>query len=620
MTATATRTTGIRIRDSAGRRLAVWRSPTDQPAWSRPVLLVLAGLAAVGYTWGINADGLEPYYAAAVRSMSMSWHDLIYGAFDPAGTVTLDKLPGAFWPQALSVRVFGVHVWAVVLPQVVEGVLTVLVLHRVVRRLAGPVAGLLAAAILVASPATMGLNRGNISDTLMTLLLVVAADLTVTAILDGRIGWLAGAGLCVGLAFQAKMIQAWLVVPALGLAYLLAGMGPGRRRVAAVIGAGVLMGIVSLSWITAVSLVPGHDRPYVDGSHHDSLFEQVFVYNGFGRFGDQTPLQQLAGQSLSFGLAPAPHASWHRLLSGGFGRDTGWLMPAAAVALIGGIVARRKQPRTDHLRTHFVLWGSWLIILFVVFSTASTINAYYTGALSPPIAALCGGALPLACGSRRGRALLAATVAGAAAYGWWLLPGTGTGLPGWLAPALVTLAVLAVILAFVSWATRRLTAVSVTAAAGALLLVPVTAAVSVPVTHLGPFDTPFQPASATDTTRALLVTIPREIPRDIPGIERVRRGAPYLMATQSALLAAPFIFATGQEAFPIGGFTGTTPTPTLSQLTADAAAGRFHLVLLRNDRDPRLAWVTRHCLNVTSRASASSRPSATPRVLTYYCL
>ena len=157
-----------------------------QPRWALPGLLLVAAAAGLAYAWGMDGALLEPYYAAAVRSMALDWRNLVYGAFDPAGTVTLDKLPGAFWPQALSVRLFGVHAWAIVLPQVVEGVLAVLVLYRAVRRLAGPAAGLVAAAVLAASPVTVALNRGNISDTLMTLLLVLAADATSSAVLTGR--------------------------------------------------------------------------------------------------------------------------------------------------------------------------------------------------------------------------------------------------------------------------------------------------------------------------------------------------------------------------------------------------------------------------------------------------
>src|ERR1019366_10493384 len=130
-----------------------WRLTTP-----RSLLLIIAGLAGLSYAWGISRDGLEPFYAAAVRSMGTNWHNFFSGAFDPAGTVTVDKLPGALWIQALSVRIFGYHTWAIVLPQVIEGVLSVLVLYRAVNRLRGTRAALIAAFILAVSPATVALN------------------------------------------------------------------------------------------------------------------------------------------------------------------------------------------------------------------------------------------------------------------------------------------------------------------------------------------------------------------------------------------------------------------------------------------------------------------------------
>ena len=186
----------------------------------RVLLLLIAGLAGFSYTWGIRQDALEPFYAAAVRSMAANWHNFAFGSFDPAGTVTLDKLPGAFWIQALSVRLFGYHNWAIVLPQVIEGVLSVLFLYRAVNRLRGTTAALIAAFVLAASPAAVALNRGNIADTAMTLFLVLAADAISAAIVSGRQRYLVYAAIWVGLAFQAKMLEAWLVLPAFGLAYL----------------------------------------------------------------------------------------------------------------------------------------------------------------------------------------------------------------------------------------------------------------------------------------------------------------------------------------------------------------------------------------------------------------
>ena len=364
------------------RHLAVWRSPEGQPAWARPLLLVVAALSALAYSWHTGST-VEIYYAASVRSMSQSWHDFAFAAFDPAGTVSIDKLPGALWLQALSVRLFGFHVWAIMLPQAVEGALTVLVLFHCVRRLAGPLAGMSAAVVLAASPATVTLDRGNVPDTLMVLLLVLAADSTVTAILTGRWRSAVMAGVWVALAFQAKMIEAWLLLPSLGVAYLVAGR-PGAlvARVGRVAVLGITAGVLSVSYMTFVTLTPSSHRPYVDGSASDSIFHQVFVYNGLSRVGQASP-NALLGRTLGtalFTLAePAP--KWDRLLTGSYGHDTGWLLPAALVVLVAVLVFRWREPRTDLPRAGLLLWGLWLVTLCVVFTVSTTMNSYYAGAL-----------------------------------------------------------------------------------------------------------------------------------------------------------------------------------------------------------------------------------------------
>ena len=592
-------------------------SRTEVARLRRPALLLVAVLAGLSYAWALDRDPLEPYYAAAVRSMSMSWHNFIFGAFDPAGTITLDKLPGAFWIQALAVRAFGVHTWVIVAPQAIEGVLTVLVLQRAVGRLAGPAAGLTAAIIMAISPATVALNRGNISDTLMILLLVLAADAVSAAIASGSQGRLVLAAAWVGLAFQAKMIEAWLVLPAFGLAYLVSAPGQASRRVRQLAVAGAVAGLVSLSWMTAVSLVPAGSRPYIDGSHDNSVYEQVFVYNGLGRFGDQTPLQLLAGQSLGVGSAlGTPAAAPGRLLQGGLGRDTGWLLPAALIIAGWGIASRRRRARGDPLGSCFVLWGGWLVTLAVTFSLTTTINAYYTAALTPAVAALIGAGVAAAWSGNRSEAArrigLAAMIAGTAGYAAWLVASAAGGVPGWLLPALIIVGLAAIATALGSVAVRSDTALAAALAAGLIAgsAAPAVASADLVARHEGAFDTPFEPARERTAIDALFLRIPAQVRLTIPALERARNGAPYLLATQTAALASEFIYDSGREALPIGGFTGTIGSPTLRQLQADIRLGRFHLVLAATSTDPRLRWIAAHCLHLSN---------ATATLHNYYC-
>ena len=610
--------------------MPTWGRMSEQVWPRRLALTAIAALAGLLYAWAIGQGTLEYYYAAADRSMSMSWHNFVFGAFDPAGTITVDKLPGALWIQALSVRAFGLHTWAIILPQVIEGVLTVLVLYRAVRRLAGPAAGLIAALVLAVSPATVALDRENISDSLLILLLVLAADAVSGAIAglaaggprraatpgasDRRgpspgaaLGGLILAGLWVGLAFQAKEFEAWMVLPALGLAYLLSGPGPVLRRGGQLAVAAVILALVSVSWMTAVSLVPAADRPYVDGSHDNSVFEQVFAYNGFGRFGDQTPVQVRAAQLDTGAVVSVPARGADRLLRGSLGRDTGWLIPAAAAVAGWGIASRRRKPRGDPLRACFILWGGWLLTFFAVFSVVTVLQPYYTAALSPPIAAIIGAGVAAARSRDRAPVSwtigLAVIVGGTVVYAAWLVSSSARA-PGWLATAIIATGAAAAGLIVWSLAGRRSVpfAAALLAGLAAVLLAPAAASVSLAARSQGAFDTPFEPARAQQAiaigTGKQAIVSARTV---IPFWQSLENRAPYLMAAQSVGLPSVIIYDTGLEALPIGGYDGTTPSPTLAQLQADIRHGLFHIVWIGSATDPRLRWITTHCSRLTKR-------------------
>jgi len=227
-----------------------------------------------------------------VNSMSENWRAFCTRGYDPAASITLDTLPGAFMVEALSARVFGFSTWSILLPQVVETVVAILVLYGVVRRWLGPAAGLFAAAAFATTPIVAALAHAEISDTLLTLLLILAADACLRAVAGGRLGWLLLAGVWVGLAFQTKMVEAWGVLPALALVYLLAAPGRMRRRLGHVLLAGFVTFAVSMSWIVMVLLTPPSARPYVDGSLDNSPLAMVFEYNLLSRYGvgsDTTP-------------------------------------------------------------------------------------------------------------------------------------------------------------------------------------------------------------------------------------------------------------------------------------------------------------------------------------------
>lgn len=603
--------------------MRIWRTPPGQPPGTRPALLLIAVLAGLTYGWGMSRQAVEVYYAAAARSMAQSWHNFVFAAFDPDATISLDKLPGGLWPQALSVRIFGPHIWALVLPQVIEGALAVLVLFTAVRRFTGAAAALVAVAVLAVTPAAIALNRGNVSDSLLILLLLGSVAATAKAIESGNTRWLLVAGGCVGLAFQAKMIEAWLILPALAVAWLLAGRDRLVRRLAQIGAAGLVTLAVSLVWIAAVSLVPAHDRPAVDGSRHDSLFEQVFVYNASGRF---APLH--AESPVTAADAPAPLAeatldnnSWvDRVVAGRGGLNAGWLLPAALLAGAVVLVTRRREPRTDPMRAGAVLWLVWLAIEFVAFITSNTLNAYYLAALAPPIAGLIGTGVAVAFPAlaRRGPAGTVLGLAGATVlYGCWLLAPAGAVRFAALGGAIILLAAAALLLTGAAGrlsARGRVTAVALVLAA--TFVEPALASASLIRNDRGPFDTPYESAATSNLTQTQPLAVLQQSAGTVALLRRVQGSARYPAATISSLVAAPMIFATGVEILPVGGFTGVDPEPTIDQLQAAVARGDVRVFITVDIDDPRVAWIEAHCRELPTRPTV---PTPGVELSAYYC-
>ncbi|MCQ4083970.1 glycosyltransferase family 39 protein [Streptomyces sp. RB6PN25] len=295
-------------------RRAPWQSPDDQPAYVRPVLLVIVMLAALLYAWGISTSPFHSFYADAVRSMSESWKAFFFGSFDPANSITIDKLPGFLWPQALSARLFGFHSWALTLPQVLEGVASVVVLYRVVRRWMGVNAALLASGAFLCIPAADGLFRTQTEDPMFTLCVLLAAGATQRAAHSGRLRSLIMAGVWVGIGFQAKMLEAWAVLPALAVVYLVTAPAALRKRIVHVLLAAVVTVAVSSVWVVAVALTPAKDRPYIDGTTNNSAFSMVVGYNFLNRF------SSVGLNASDTGSISATQGGGHR---GGFGAAGG---------------------------------------------------------------------------------------------------------------------------------------------------------------------------------------------------------------------------------------------------------------------------------------------------------
>ncbi|MFI8349295.1 ArnT family glycosyltransferase [Streptomyces sp. NPDC085596] len=414
----------------------LWRGRPEDPGWARPAFWALLAATLVLYLYDLSASGFaNSFYSAAVQAGSTSWKAFFFGSLDGGNAITVDKPSAFLWPMELSVRIFGLNSWAVLVPEVLMGVGSVAVVYAAVRRRFSAVAGLVAGAVLALTPVAAMMFRFNNPDAMLALLMALACYFTVRAVEDGRTRWLLWAGVAIGFAFLAKTLQAFLILPPLAIVYAVcAPVRFGRRLVQ--LGLATLALVVSGGWwVAVVELWPASSRPYIGGSQHNSFLELTFGYNGLGRInGDETGSVGGGGGGMGGG-GRWGSTGWDRMFGAEVGGQVSWLLPAALILLVAGLWATRKLGRTSVTRASFLVWGGALLISMVVFSyMAGIFHQYYTIALAPYLAAVVGMGAGLLWERRKetwaGWALAAASVA-SAAWGYVLLGRTSDYLP-WL--------------------------------------------------------------------------------------------------------------------------------------------------------------------------------------------
>ncbi|MEU8791876.1 glycosyltransferase family 39 protein [Streptomyces sp. NPDC048643] len=415
----------------------VWRGRPEDPRWARPAFLALLLATTVLYLYGLSASGYaNSFYSAAVQAGSQSWKAFFFGSLDSANAITVDKPPASLWPMALSVRIFGLGSWAILVPEVLMGVATVGVLYAALRRRFSPAAGLIAGAVLALTPVAALMFRFNNPDAMLALLMTVTVYCVIRGLEDGRTKWLVWAGVAVGFAFLAKTLQAFLILPPLAVLYAVCAPVSLRKRFAQIgLSAGAMV-VAGGWWVAIVELWPASSRPYIGGSQNNSFLELTFGYNGLGRInGDETGSVGGGGGGGGGGTGQWGETGWNRMFNSEIGGQISWLLPAALILLVAGVVLTRKAKRTDLTRASFLAWGGALLMTTLVFSyMAGIFHQYYTVALAPYIAAVVGmGATVL--WEERGKVWASLTLAGAAtasaAWGYVLLNRTSDYLP-WL--------------------------------------------------------------------------------------------------------------------------------------------------------------------------------------------
>ncbi len=383
-------------------------APAPRQRWERPALLALLLVTGVLYVWDLSASGwANSFYSAAVQAGSVSWKAFLFGASDAAASITVDKPPASLWVMALSVRVFGLNSWSMLVPQALMGVATVGLVFASVRRYFSAQAGLIAGAVLALTPVAALMFRFNNPDALLVLLLTGAVVATLRAIENGRTRWMVLAGVLVGLGFLTKQLQAVLVLPGIAAVYLIAAPVSLWWRIRDGL---IAVGAMLLSagwWVAIVELTPAANRPYVGGSTDNSFLNLTFGYNGLSRILGRTATTAAdpAGDALGgTALGAAGGASARagggmfnsnvgilRMFAGDLGGHVAWLIPAALLLGFAGLVIVGRAKRTDVRRAALVLWGATLVVTGLTFSLMDGIfHQYYTVALAPSIGALVG--------------------------------------------------------------------------------------------------------------------------------------------------------------------------------------------------------------------------------------
>ena len=549
-------------------------------------LAVVLAIAAVLRLWRLDDNGFgTEYYAAGVRSMLQGGWLFFYNAFDPAGFISLDKPPVAFWIQTGLASLLGFSGWTIHLPQALAGVASVALLHRLLRRPFGVAAGLTAALLLAVTPIAVAIDRSNNADSWLVFFLLLA---TVLASRGRGLSFVL-AMVLLGIAFNVKMLAALVCGPALVAGYLAAAPFDWRRHLFWLSSGAAALIVVGLSWATAFDLTPRDHRPYAGSSTGNSMLELIVVHNGLERFVRPEPPPRAQTRT----PPPAPRYEayddipagalrlTHPMLAGQFA----WALP---LALLGAVLAWRRR------RASVVLWGSWALAYGIVYSAAGGIfHLYYLATLAPPLAALAAiGGIEL---WRRGSRHLALGLALTALWQVYLVGMTLGWDATWIGfPAVGLLAAAAVL-----WRDKRPPALI---GGVALLVLPVAWAASA---IFSPGNLTLPSASlprwlGLDDGRGPILSRNYRALTDDPRLraflQEHRGKARFLVATPDALLAAPIIVRTGEPAMAFGGFLGNDPVMSVEAFAKRVENGDVRFVVLGTARRSRgfETWVRAH--------------------------
>ncbi|MUU72727.1 glycosyltransferase family 39 protein [Pseudarthrobacter sp. GA104] len=344
-------------------------------------------MTALLYTWRLDQNGwANPYYSAAAQSGATNWIAWFYGSADAGNLVTIDKTPLSVWIMGLSVRLFGLSPWSILLPQAVMGVIATWLVYKTIRTTSTSHVALLGAAVYATTPVVVLMSRFNNPEPLMGLLVVAAVYFAVRATSEDRWRWFLLSGAALGFAFMAKQIQALLVVPSLILAVLFLGTSPLGIRIIRLVGACAMFLVTAGWWVALVELIPASQRPYVGSSANNSALQLTTGYNGIARFAQFTNHDGVAVPSEPQSLLSTFIAGFSRLFNADFAPEAAWLLfPSLACALV--LLVLRDPSVQQRYSPVALIASTWLITVVGVLSLAGTmVHSYYTFSFAAPMA------------------------------------------------------------------------------------------------------------------------------------------------------------------------------------------------------------------------------------------
>lgn len=377
------------------------------------ILSIILNFANLGIEGHANT-----YYSAGVKSMMMNLKNFFFVSSDPSGFVTIDKPPVGFWLQTISAKIFGFSGWSVILPQTLAGVISVWLIYYLVKRSFGTLAALVAALCLAVTPIFVAASRNNTIDNLLVLSLLLACLTISLAAEQGKFKYLILSLVLVGIGFNIKMVEAYMLAPAVFITYFLSSAISYKKKIKHLIFGGLVLLAVSLSWALAVDLIPASNRPFIGSSTDNSVMELIIGHNGLERIGlgekytnrGNNPPQELTDKDNN--LQNQNRTSQNQMPAGrnGMGNNSktgitrlftynnlsdqiSWLLP---FAIIGAIIAAMEEEvklfNFDNKRKlSLLLWSMWLLPEFIYFSFSKNVtHTYYLTTMAPSIAALTG--------------------------------------------------------------------------------------------------------------------------------------------------------------------------------------------------------------------------------------